>query len=221
MLFKRESCVGEVILVCNDRTNEDFKGCHLYNMELCDYEKPKMCNFGVKMASYEMVALLDSDRILPKNYFSKQAMFIKRGEFVSCKKILELIRNSTDEEIESGNFDYNEEIKSDGWCPWKKNLFSGNTLFRKIDYENSGGMDESFVGCGFADNDMTKNIISRGFVAKWEEGPEIHLWHPKESMENKEMVGFEKRKKAAKKNLCRFLRKWHMKEYWLECPCLN
>lgn len=220
MLFRRESCIGEVVLVCNDSTEERFEGCRLYNMELENYEKPKMCNFGVKMAKGEVVALLDSDRVLPNSYFTRLVLNLNPGEFVSCRKILELNRLCSDEDIESDRIEYAEEIKSDGWKPWSKNLFSGNTLFHKSDYEESGGMDERFVGCGFADNDMTRNVMSKGFATRWEEGPEMHLWHPKESMEGGKMVGFEERRRTAQRNLCRFLKKWRMGEYWRECPCI-
>ena len=59
----------------------------------------------------------------------------------------------------------------------KKNLFSGNTIFYKQDYLDCGGMDESFVGYGFADNDMNLNVISKGYKAVWLNDLEIHLNH--------------------------------------------
>lgn len=213
MLFKRERCVGEVILVCNDRTEERFDGCRLYNMELENYEKPKMCNFGVKMAKGEVVALLDSDRILPNGYFGKIEQKIKRGLFFSCDRLLQLLRPHSDEEIESGGLEYELDMKSRGWEIRKKNLFSGNTTFLKKDYLSVGGMDERFVGYGFADNDMTCNVMNNGMEVVWVEGDEIHLHHEKETMEGGEIVGFDRYKHTSQRNLNRFLRKWGLKDH--------
>ena len=41
------------------------------------YNKPKMCNLGVEEAQYENIVILDSDRILPPNYFNSQKLETK------------------------------------------------------------------------------------------------------------------------------------------------
>ena len=213
MLFKREQNIKEVILVCNDVIEEKFENCLLFNMELCNYEKPKMCNFGISKASGSVVALLDSDRILPEGYFNEITKSIKKGDFFSCEKMLCLTRPHEDEEIESGKLDFEIEMKSKECEIRRKNLFSGNTVFFKEDYVRSGGMDERFVGYGFADNDMTLNITKKGMKPVWAEGEEIHLFHKKETMEEGKIVGFDTYKNTSQKNLNRFLRKWKIKDH--------
>lgn len=219
-LFSRERIRKEVVLICNDETDEEFKGCRLINMGLRDYMKPVMCNLGVREAKGEVVALLDSDRILPEGYFAAALKALGRGDFLSCRRMLNLDAPYRDSDIFSDNFDYQEEFRSEGWELWQKNLFSGNTLFHRSDYLEAGGMDESFVGYGFADNDMTRNVLAKGFRARWYESTEIHLHHAREAMESGEVVGVERRREIMHGNMCRFLRKWRMKEYFRHCRCL-
>lgn len=220
LLFLWEKHEKEVILVCNDEIKEQLAGCRVINMNLSEYRKPQMCNLGVRESKGEIIALLDSDRVLQRGYFAKTASVLRRGEFASCETILKLKRPHTDTEIIEDSLDFEEDARSKSWEIRKKNLFSGNTVFYKDDYINSGGMDESFVGYGFADNDMTKNVISKGYKAIWNTDQELHLYHPQKVMEKGKVVGFDKYKRTSQKNLCRFLKKWKMKEYWDHCGCM-
>lgn len=213
-IFSREKIKKEVVLVCNDATEQEFPGCRVINLNLSNYHKAKMCNIAVEQSSNEIVALMDSDRIMPENYFSSVATSLSRGEFVSCPRILKLVRHYSDIEIQENNFEFEEDYRSDGWEIRRKNLFSGNTVFYKKDYFTAGGMDESFLGYGFCDNDMTANIFSKGFLARWERQDELHLYHEKEVMENGKMVGSDDFRKTSEKNLHKFVRKWKPKEYW-------
>lgn len=212
LLFKREKSIGEVILVCNDWTGEHFEGCDLYNMKMKEYNKPKMCNFGVSKASKDLVALLDSDRILPRGYFDKLNLELKRGQFASCKRMFNITSDCSDEQIETEDFEFAEEERSMTWEVRRKNLFSGNTTFFKKDYLDVGGMDESFVGYGFADNDMTINVVSKGMTPVWSDVVEYHLHHEKSVMEDGGLVGFVQYRKTSQSNLNRFLKKWKLKK---------
>lgn len=208
LLFKRETNIGEVILVCNDETERDFPGCRLHNMRMDAYRKTIMCNFGVAEARFETIALLDSDRVLPKNYFS--SINAQPGQFISCDNLANMSQEYSDEEIEGeiSNLMFEMEIKSRKAEIRKKNIFSGNTVFLKNDYLNSGGMDESFVGYGFADNDMTMNIISKGYEPVWRNEIEIHLWHEKNIFMNGQKLIFPEYKYISESNMNKFLSKW-------------
>jgi len=212
-LFSREKIEKEVILICNDQTSEVFSECTLINLNLTDYEKSKMCNIGVNLAKYDIVALLDSDRILPNNYFTDNIPKMNKREFASCLKMLNLKKDYNDEEIDSFNFNFKEEFRSFNWEIRKKNLFSGNTLFYKSDYLNAGGMDESFTGYGFADNDMSKNVVSKGFEIRWTYAEEIHLFHPKKIMKNNQLIDHTEYEKIVCGNMNKFIKKWKIREY--------
>lgn len=220
MLDAREKEEKELILVCNDVFNERPPGCRIINMGLDGYRKTLMCNVGVRESKGTVVALMDSDRIMPPGYFSKASREIKRGQFLSCLRILNLSRPHSDEEIEKGELEYSEEWRAKGCELWRRNLFSGNTVFHREDYLESGGMDESFVGYGFADTDMTMNIISKGFKPSWSDETEIHLHHAKDVSWGGKMHDQDTRTRMAEKNMCMFLKKWRMKEYLKNCRCM-
>lgn len=179
-LKKREDLSNcEFILVCQDRCFESFDNATLINLNSDTYYKSKMCNIGVKKAKNNLIALLDSDRIFPNNYFGRICQKIKPGQFVSTWKMYKLNAEYTDDQIENNNVEKIEDFKSVKNKTLCKNLFAGNTVFYKKDYLNSGGMDEQFIGYGFTDTDMTRNIIHREYEVIWREDEEIHLYHDK------------------------------------------
>jgi len=205
---------NEVILVCNDEINSNFSipNYRIINLNLQSYNKPKMCNVGVSEASNKIVALLDSDRILPENYFKNNAKKLNSKEFISTTNLIKLIKDYSDEEIEQNKFEYFEDTKSKKGEILKKNLFSGNTLFFKQDYLDCGGMDESFIGYGFADNDMTLNVISKGYRAIWLKDLEVHLHHNIEFLYENKIINEEVEfKKVSRANLNKFIEKWNYK----------
>ena len=68
---------------------------------------------------------------------------------------------------------------------------------------------------------MSRNVISKGYSAKWTEDTEIHLYHSAEVMESGETVGEQRYLTRSHKNLCLFLRKWgDKKEFNKRCGCL-
>ena len=217
-LKKRENLSNsEVILVCNDFINDkfitfDLPNYRIINLKLDSYNKPKMCNIGIKESSNDIVALLDSDRILPNNYFENNAKKLKPKQFLSTIKLFKLDKDYSDGDIDSNNFKYFEDYRSKRGTYLKKNLFSGNTLFFKKDYLDCGGMDESFVGYGFADNDMSMNIISKKYSVVWLNDIELHLNHDIEFLyKNKNINDQKEFKSISHANLDKLIEKWQGK----------
>lgn len=176
-LNKRENLEkSEVLLICQDECDNVFN-YKLINLKLDLYHKTKMCNVGVELAKNQKIVLLDSDRILPHNYFEKTSKTINQGEFISTWKMFKLKKQYSDDQIEKNEIEKIKDFKSKENKTCSKNLFAGHTFFFKKDYQDAGGMDESFIGYGFADTDMTKNIMSKDYKVVWNNEEEIHLFH--------------------------------------------
>ncbi len=188
-LEKRESNLygSEILLIIQDELNLNIPSNFTINkieLNSSTYNKPKMCNLGVKNSKYDIIALLDSDRILPNNYFFDTCKSIQKGSFITTKYIKCLSKNYEDFDIEKELFKHSIEEKSTKNENRKKNMFSGNTVFYKEDYLTSGGMDENYIGYGFADTDMTKNVENYNLIYK--KLCEIHLYHEKYIIYNNE-----------------------------------
>jgi len=177
-LKKRENInKSDLVLLCQDKYEQNIFGNNVTNLNLDFYHKSKMCNIGIDLAKNQKIVLLDSDRILPLKYFEKTLKKLKPGEFVSTWKMYKLKKPYSDEEIELNKVEKLKDFKSKNNDPCCKNLFAGSTVFFKKDYQCAGGMDEEFVGYGFADTDMTQNILSKNYNVIWNEEEEIHLFH--------------------------------------------
>lgn len=179
-LQKRENQLQELILVCQTNClpiKSDFKTTKQINMNLETYHKTKMTNEGVRNANQNIIALLDSDRILPHNYFENTAKQLSKNQIVSSKKLFQLTSQYSDDQIELERVEKYEDFRSEDNISRRKNLFSGNTLMHKDDYWSIGGYDENYIGYGYADNDMTMKAIKSGMDIKWNESKELHLFH--------------------------------------------
>lgn len=155
----------------------EIEGCEIYDLKLETYNKSKMCNFGVSKVSNHIVALLDSDRILPPCYFSENAKVITKNQMITAKSIIKFNKDVPYDFMTHQNYQYTKELRSETNVFGKKNLFSGNTMFFKETYDYLGGMDESFFGYGYADNDMTQKVISRNIKQIFRDLNEYHLNH--------------------------------------------
>lgn len=209
-LHERENLTkSEIILICQDHTTEKIMGIKPINLQLNSYHKTRMCNLGVRLAKNEVVALLDSDRILPTGYFEKIYSKIKFRDFFSTWKLYKLQKDYTDEEIRLGNIDKEKDFKCIKNTACRKNLFAGNTVFCKQNYLESGGMDESYEGYGFADTDMTRNIMVRKYNIIWQEDEELHLHHSKGANLEKQFYEFLPEISTAA-NALRYYKKWKL-----------
>lgn len=76
------------------------------------------------------------------------------------------------------------------------------------DYLAVGGMDESFVSYGFADNDMVENCLSKGLKFIFRDELEIHLYHESFVMIDGERVPRSRFRAYTLLNGLKFCRKW-------------
>ena len=167
----------EVCIVCQNEIPQTVEGHTPFNLKLPSYNKGVMCNFGVRQARNEIVALLDCDRILPAGYFQRVAAELQPGDFVSTYKMYRVPVGYTNEELQRVNPQkLRKDFKHKNNKLFGKNLFSGHTVFFKQEYLELGGMDEAYNGYGFVDNDMT-NIVMPHKRIVWREDVELHLFH--------------------------------------------
>lgn len=213
LLAVNEPCLAsaEVLLICQDRCQLEcpFEDTHQINLEWDSYQKPRMCNLGVSIAKHPKIVLLDSDRVLPDSYFTRQSESLAEGTFVSTRPLYSLCKPYSDEEILTGEVEKIGDFRSPENALLSKNLFAGNTLFFKADYEKCGGMDESFVGYGHADTDMTRNVLSHDMEQVLLEEDELHLFHAKTVSWNGEIVHDFQIMTAI--NAAKYLLKWRLR----------
>lgn len=180
LLRANEQELDELILVCqtqHDEITTPFIHTKQINMGLKTYHKTLMTNVGVKNASNNILVLLDSDRVLPQNYFASTKERLRPGCIATPEKLLRVLDDYTDEDILSGRIETKSEYRHTENKGRYRNLFAGNTMLFKQDYEVLGGYDESFIGYGYADTDMTRKAMNLGFQILWTEAEELHLKH--------------------------------------------
>ena len=141
------------------------------------YQKPKFTNIGVEVSRSDNLVLLDSDRVLPQNYFLRTMDLLEAcpEKIFTTQRILDLEKTISDRDVLHRKGRGKEYKRSRLNRPFCKNLFSGNTTLKKSIYHLLGGYDESFRGHGFADNDLTFRAEERGV---FQDDLEYHLFHP-------------------------------------------
>lgn len=197
----------ELITVCQDKINfeidsKNWKFHNHFNMNLQEMNLPLITNFAVKKSQCEKIIVLESDRILPKEYFESTIEELKKGIQITTLKMNKLIRPHEDSEIEENTLEFICDDRSESNELGCKNMWSGNTAFMKEDFFNCGMMDEDYIGYGWADNDMCMKMQKTGIKSIFKHDTEIHLWHPKQT------YGVEDQKKMFLNNGIRFCKKW-------------
>lgn len=168
---------SEIVTICQDKIDfhllTHWKN-HLHlNLNLEQMHLPKMINTGVSLAKSNNLVILESDRILPKNYFKNHLIKLQEGMQITTRKMIKLTKYFTDCDIQNDHFTFINDNRVDQ--VGGKNMWSGNTIITKKDFDKIGGMDEFYKGYGWADNDMCEKTKNLQFV--FGEEREIHLWH--------------------------------------------
>ena len=195
----------ELITVCQDNFNfqTSWKHHKHFNMNLNEMSLPKLTNFGVEQATNDKIVVLESDRILPNNYFDKVFEQLRPGIQITTKTMKKLKKPISDEDILNENYDFRWENRSEINLLGVRNTWSGNTAFMKDDFLKSGKMDETYVGYGWADHDMTASMEKIGIKTLFLDDIELHLWH--ESL----TYGQKDQKNLFFQNAVYFCRKWN------------
>lgn len=171
---------SELILICQDRCgniDNSFASSKLFNLEVDNMHLPKLSNFGVEQATSENIVMLESDRILPARYFEDAISILQPNQQVTTKHMLKLRKFVSDDEIIQGNFPFHDEYRSETNELCTRNMWSGNTLFKKADFLRAGKMDEAYIGYGWADHDMTASMEKVGVKSIFRDEIELHLYH--------------------------------------------
>lgn len=221
-----EEC-QKILLVDQLESNIYPEGFEVYTIQRPkqNFNWSAMWNAGVERSTSEICWYLDSDRIIPKDYLKKAKEKIDDGKFVFTTNLFQLRNPMAIEQIR--NFRNNvtaEEIKlnygkyldllffdprftlpltSSG-----KNPMSGNVLFTKKTYLDSGGVDSFYEGHGaFADTDFHTQCYKLGYLFEDVRDLELHLCH--EKIEGKSL-SFRELGILGLNNMVRYLRKWRM-----------
>lgn len=214
-LKKREKNLieEEFIFVCQTNYNlkKFFKNQINLNLNLKNYHKSFMTNFAVNKSSGKFLILLDSDRILPKNYFFNSIMQSSINSVLSTENLYQLDKTYSDEEIEFKKIKKIPDFRKKNAEGRFKNLFAGNTVISKKAYEKIGGYDESFIGYGFADNDMSRKALNNNLNIIWLSHEELHLFHEKNICWNEKIINQETFKIITAINSLNYYKKWNLK----------
>lgn len=214
-LKKREKKLldQEFIFVCQTSYNLEkyFLNQINLNLNLKNYHKSLMTNLAVKKSSGEFLVLMDSDRILPNNFFYNSIFESTKNSVTSTIFLYQLDKPYTDAEIDLQNFKKTADFRKKNIEGRFKNLFSGNTVLSKCAYNKLHGYDESFVGYGFADNDMSKKALVQKLEIKWRKEEELHLYHEKTIYWNNEIINKDVFKIITAINAFNYYKKWNLK----------
>ncbi len=164
---------------------------------------PKITNFGVDKAVADKLIILESDRILPKGYFSEVLFLLDDNVQITCRNMKKLTQPSIDEHIDRAMFPNVNEHRSPSNEIGMRNMWSGNTALTKAAFYKAGKMDEEYEGYGWADSDMTYRMEAIGVESVFRPEIELHLWHPAAT------YGSGDQKLMFINNGKRFLQKWN------------
>lgn len=182
-LSKEEMALkSEIILVCQTiyiGKPKKFQFFRIINLRSNIYCRAKMCNIGVEKSTSEIIILLDSDRILPNDYFTKVCSEIEENQCVTTQNHWQLTHDVTDDDIYNEKYNSIYQPKCTKNKMHKKGSFSGNTVLFKEAYDFAGGMDESYEGYGYQDIDFSRTMIQKGMNMIFRQEKELHLYHQK------------------------------------------
>lgn len=191
--------------MCQDRCGPittGFKQTRQFNMALSEMSLPIQINKGIGETESDLIVLFESDRILPAGYFEAVIYGMQPKTMVTTQRMWRVSRMVSDTDISQQRFPHYEEWRNTKNELLTRNMFSGNTTFWKEDFYAAGAADESYIGYGWLDHDLTSAMELIGVEPVYREELELHLWH--EPM----TYGEKDQKKLFIKNAIHYCKKW-------------
>jgi GT2 family glycosyltransferase len=213
MNFHRDPYVdrAEIILVCQTTCVFSLPArCLRIDAKLTSYNRPKLLNLGARAAGGDVLCLLDSDRVLPKNYLSENVPRVAGDAVIAPERMFKLSRPHTDDALQAATLRGHSETRRVGE-PHGVCTFSGNTLIRRSDYLGHAIGDEDFQGYGYNDNDMEFACLRAGLTPRLVDAEELHLYHPPSISVDGLRFGATERLLSLIHNGIRFHTKWKLK----------
>lgn len=210
---------AEKILLVDGKSNifpPDWKVIEVERDNPEFYNCSKIWNLGIKLASNELVLTLESDRILPKNWFSYVLPMVHTPEpfFIFNTELYSLNDNYDIDSIRSirDNIDSHKDkliedfrVLNPNLGIGKKNPMSGCLLTTKTSFDLIGGFDERYIQAGYHDLDAFRKAYSIGAIFKVPKIRSIEL-HQKHEYAG----GMERFKTVNLHNAIKYFDKWNL-----------
>jgi len=164
---------AEKIIICDGKSNFTHPDWTVYEVNRTKnfYCWADTLNFGVKIAKNDIIIYMDSDRVLPLNFFELCCSNIESNSFVYPKKLFKIKKDCNFEELKTirdnfENYKYLLEDDHRHTNPYKQisgtNPFSGCVCFYREDFLKYGGFDDEFIGWGYPDSDFFMKTTKSG-----------------------------------------------------------
>lgn len=155
-----------------------------------DYiNKSTIINRATKTITTDYVWMNDADCILPFSIILEEKL---TGSFIQPYKFIKRLDENTTSRLRSGK---SIEVAFTFDLLQKSNYISGvgyeyislpmaaSFIYKRNDFIEMGGMDETYIGWGYEDNDFVTRLFLGDFKNEFSfiETNGIHLWHPIDS----------------------------------------
>lgn len=208
----------EVIVVFQDHAAGEVGGADVVvELGLSEFRKGLMVNQGVAVAGRDVILIMDGDRVVPPNYLKDVlGCLLTDRVVVAPRGVLNLPSPLGDDALRHLRDNPSPALR---WLEMRgmpsnlfvKTHFSGHAVMNRKDFDAVGGMDETYCGYGFSDNDFGMRCKAAGLLLRFAVPFDIHLWHARDCDDERywaQNCG----------NGVRFCRRWNLSPSLAEVP---